>query len=259
MKLFDLSNKTVLIVGASSGMGKRFAQIFSQVNARVILSSRREAELNALSTTIHNSKAIKMDISDEASVKKAFNHLTQENEKIDVVVCSAGIGGLTPIFDTEKNSHFQKIIQTNLMGVWYVTQQAAIHMKENNIAGSIILVSSINGTNRVRANISAYAASKAAVIHLAKTLTGELGEHNIRINAIAPGLVRTPMSDYKLTTPESREEMKKTIPLSFVAEPEDLDGTILYLASNKASRYVTGTCLKIDGGASWGGHGDIQF
>jgi NAD(P)-dependent dehydrogenase (short-subunit alcohol dehydrogenase family) len=197
-----------------------------------------------------------MDVANKTSVKKGFEALEQKNEKIDIVICSAGIGGLTPIFDTEDSiDRFEKIVQTNLLGVWYVTYYAANHMKRHHIAGSIIPISSINGANRVRENITGYAASKAGVIQLTKTLTGELSKDNIRINCIAPGLFHTSMTEYKLHSAELREEMAEVIPLHFVAEPSDLDAAILYLASNKASRYVTGTCLTVDGGASWGGHG----
>ena len=255
MSLFDLSHKTALITGASSGLGERFAQTLSEAGARVILCSRNTAALEKLANSLKNSRVITMDIANQASVKKAFEELEHHNEKIDIAVFSAGIGGLTPIFDMESTDRFEKIVQTNLLGIWYLTQYTANHMKQHGIAGSIIPVASINGANRVREYVTGYAASKAGVLQLTKTLTGELAHANIRINCIAPGLFNTPMTEYKLHTPELREEMAETIPLHFVAEPSDLDGTVLYLASNKASRYVTGTCITVDGGASWGGHG----
>lgn len=255
MSLFDLSNKTALITGASSGLGERFATVLSEAGARVILSARRESILENFAKQLKNARSLPMDVSDKNSVKNAFDSLEADNEKIDIVVCSAGIGGLTPIFDISKTEHFEKIIQTNLVGMWYVIQFAANHMKQHGIAGSIIPISSINGTTRVRENIAGYAASKAGVIQLTKTLTGELARENIRINCIAPGLFHTPMSDYKLHSPELKKEMAEIIPLNFVPGPEDLDGAILYLASNKASRYATGSCITVDGGAAWGGHG----
>lgn len=256
MSLFNLSGKTALVTGASSGLGKRFAQVLSEAGARVILTARRRNKLEEIAKTLKNVSVMTMDICNKAEIKATFRQLEQTNERLDIVVCSGGIGGLTPIFDSEESSElFENIIHTNILGTWHVIQLAAQHMKQHNIAGSIIPIASINGTTRVRENVSAYAASKAAVIQITKTLTGELSHHNIRINAIAPGLFHTPMTEYKLHTPELVKEMASTIPLNFVAEPEDLDGTILYLASNKASRYVTGTCITVDGGASWGGHG----
>src|SRR5712692_3607889 len=99
MSLFDLSKKTALITGASSGLGKRFASVLSEAGARVILASRREDKLEALASTLKDARALKMDVSDETSVKAAFDMLEESNEKIDIAICSAGIGGLTPIFD----------------------------------------------------------------------------------------------------------------------------------------------------------------
>ena len=96
-------------------------------------------------------------------------------------------------------------------------------------------------------------ASKAAVIQMTKALVGELAAAKIRINCVMPGLVRTPLSEHRLDTEEKRKERGSQIPLGFVADPSDLDGLILYLACNKASRYVTGSSIVIDGGVSWGG------
>jgi len=137
--------------------------------------------------------------------------------------------------------------------VWRVTRLVANHMKKKSIMGSIINIASVNGAGRLRSGLTSYAASKAAVIHMAKALVGELAPFGIRINTISPGLFHTPLTDYQLSRKEDKERMVKLIPLGFVADPEDIAGTILYLASNKASRYVTGSCLTIDGGVSWGG------
>lgn len=139
------------------------------------------------------------------------------------------------------------------MGVWYVTTNVANHMKQHNIQGSIINISSVNGANRLREEVAGYAASKAAVIQMTKALVGELSPVGIRINCIAPGLFHTPLTDYKLNTAEAKEEMAKKIPVQFVGDPSDLDGAVLYLACNTTSRYVTGTYLVVDGGVSWGG------
>lgn len=139
------------------------------------------------------------------------------------------------------------------MGTWYVTQAVASHMKKHVIAGSIINISSVNGANKLREGLTAYAASKAAVIQMTKALVGKLAKENIRINCVAPGLFHTPLTDYKLNTSNAKEEMAQKIPLGFVGDHADLDGTILYLASNETSKYVTGSCLVVDGGVSWGG------
>jgi NAD(P)-dependent dehydrogenase (short-subunit alcohol dehydrogenase family) len=259
MSLFDLSGKTALITGASSGLGARAAQTLAAAGARVILTARRFDKLQALAAQLQNALPVRMDVTDKQMVQAVFQQLNQSGEKIDITLCAAGIGGGTPIFDSEASSeHFERVIQTNLMGIWYVTQAAANHMKQHQIAGSIVLIASITGVNRVRARITGYAASKAGVIQLTKSLVGELSKENIRINCIAPGLFHTPMTDYKLNTPAMRKEMAGSIPLGFVANPEQLDGMVLYLASNKASAYTTGSCMAVDGGEAWGGQGSID-
>ena len=253
MNYFNLQGKTALITGASSGLGKQFAICLANAGARVILSARRSEPLKFLSGQIKQSIWITMDVSDSDSVQKTITELETQEEKIDICINAAGVAKLTPIFDATDYHDFERIIQTNVMGTWYVTHAIANHMKKYSLSGSIINIASVNGANRLREELSGYAASKAAVIQMTKALVGELSKANIRINCIAPGLFHTPLTDYKLHTEAAREEMSKKIPLRFVADVSDLDSTILYLASNDASRYVTGTCLTVDGGVSWGG------
>ena len=194
-----------------------------------------------------------MNVGDKKSVQKAFEYLENAQEKIDICINSAGVAKRTPIFEEEETDHFENILHTNVAGLWYVTKVAANHMKHHGIQGSIINMGSVNGANRVGEEFAAYCASKAAVAQMTKALVGELSRHQIRINCIAPGLFHTPLTDYRLNMKEEREEMEKFIPAGFVATPPDLDGAILYLSSNTASRYVTGVCLTVDGGISWGG------
>lgn len=253
MELFDLKGKTALIVGASSGLGKQAAICLSNAGARVILAARRYDRLEDLANKLDNAIALKMDIADKISVQNAFKQIEANNEKIDICINSAGLANLTPIFEEDNDGDFETIMQTNVIGTWYVTKDVANHMKSFGIQGSIINFASVNGAHRLRENLTGYSISKAAVIHMTKALVGELSHHQIRINCIIPGIFHTLLTDYKLNTPELQKTMKDTIPLGFVAKPNDLDGTILYLASNALSSYVTGSCLTIDGGVSWGG------
>lgn len=253
--LFDLQGKTALITGASSGLGKRFAYVLSQAGAKVILAARRIDKLEEVAKDIRDQggQAIpfQMDVSDKHSVTEAIDQLISEGEKIDILVNNAGIAKGSPLFESDLEGDFESMMQTNVMGVWYVTKAVAAHMKDQRIDGSIINIASVNGASAPVAGASGYCASKAAVIQMTKTLVGELSKHKIRINAISPGLTETEKNE--ATIKQMGDEIIKTIPLKFIAVPEDLDATILYLASNKASRYVTGSCLTIDGGVSWGG------
>jgi NAD(P)-dependent dehydrogenase (short-subunit alcohol dehydrogenase family) len=246
MHYFKLNGKTVLITGASSGLGKQFASVLHSAGARVILAARRVHLLEAFSGELTNSRAIQMDVSNLSSVKKCFTELEQTGETIDLCINNAGIAALTPIFEEDHDHNFEAIIQTNLMGVWYVTQAVANHMKRHNIHGSIINIGSINGDSLPYKTLTAYAVSKAAVIHMTKALVIELAEHHIRINTLNPG----PVQSHVLGSSHQHDEhfWKGKIPVGFIAHPNDLNGIMLYLASNDASRYVTGATFTIDGG-----------
>ena len=250
--LFDLHGKTAIITGASGGLGEQFARCLSSAGARVILAARRIDKLKILADELNNARAIQMDVSDKQSVKSCFAELEQAGERIDICVNNAGIAILTPIFDEDDNDNFESIVQTNLMGVWYLTKAAANHMKNHGIHGSIINIASINGDAFPYKEATAYATSKAAVIHMAKSLVTELSKYKIRINSIAPGLFHTPMTDHKLGTDQQRQEFAGQIPMGFVATPKDLDGALLLLASNAHSSYMTGSCITVDGGKSFG-------
>lgn len=249
--LFNLNGKTAIITGASQGLGKQFAIILNKAGARVILASRDIDKLNAFSKELKNSKAIQMDVANSASVKAAFAALEEAGEKIDICINNAATGALTPVFSEDDNGDFERVMQTNVMGVWYVTKAVANHMKSHKINGSIINIGSVNGDSFPYKELTAYTVSKAAVIHMTKSLVTEISHYKIRINTINPGPVQSDL----LGSPNKHDPdfWKDKIPAGFIAEPSDLDGLILYLASNSASKYVTGATFTIDGGMSWGG------
>jgi NAD(P)-dependent dehydrogenase (short-subunit alcohol dehydrogenase family) len=247
MQLFDLTGKTALITGASSGLGEQFARCLSNAGARVILLARRLDKLQILANELGNTLALEMDVSDKKSIKSIFDHLESLGEKIDICINNAGIAHLTPIFEDDEEEIFEKTMQTNFMGTWYVSKFTANHMKLHSIPGSIINIGSVNGDALPAKGGSAYSVSKSAVIHLTKTLVDELSPHKIRINCISPGWFKTPMNGPEV------EAIIPHIPHGYVAPCSDMDGLILYLSSNQASSYVTGSCFTIDGGASWSG------
>lgn len=191
-----------------------------------------------------------MDVSDKHSVSSCFASLEQAGEKIDICVNNAGICAFTPVFEEDYKNTFESIIQTNWMGVWYVTKTVANHMKNYGIHGSIINISSVNGDSFPYKELTAYATSKAAVIHMAKSLVGELSQYKIRINTINLGPVQSNLLGS--LNKHDPKFWKDKIPAGFIAEPSDLDGLLLYLASNHTSKYVTGATFTIDGGLSWG-------
>lgn len=250
MNLFDLTGKTVLITGASSGLGERFAICLAKANARVILAARRTHLLKQIAEKLNNAIVLEMDVSDRSLVEQAFYSVEALGEKIDICINNAGIYEETPVFAEDDRESFETVFKTNVMGSWYVIQSVAKHMKNHKIPGSIINIASINGDLVPDKTGISYDSSKAAVLHMARSLVQELSPHNIRINTISPGFFLTPM----LTgASESwQNETLKKIPLGFFAKPEDLDGAILFFSSNNASAYVTGACLTCDGGISFG-------
>ena len=251
--IFDLKNKTALITGASGGLGSEFAKCLSDAGVRVILIGRDILKLEKMTSEIRNKILLEVDLSDRKSINDKFKKLENDGERIDICINCSGNFLMTPIFDLEESDNFEKTIQVNLTGMWHVIKFIANHMKNYSIKGSIINIGSNLGANKFRGNITAYACSKAAVIHMTKTLVSELSPFNIRINSISPGLIHTSMTDFKLNTAELRKKSEDTIPLNFIANPDDLNGLILYLSSNKLSRYITGSDTVIDGGASCSG------
>ena len=253
MDLFDLRGKTALIVGGGSGIGAEFAKVLLHAGVKIILSSRRKELLEEVIQQLGSGKAVSMDVCNKTCVRQAFELLEKEGEKIDICINAAGIAPETPIFSEDPEELFEQCVNVNLLGTWNLTKAVANHMKTHHIQGSIINVASVNGINKLRYRIGAYAASKAAIVQLTKALVGELSPYRIRINCLAPGLVHTPLSHFLLDTVEKAKSVASTIPLDFVGEPHDLASVILLLASNEASGYMTGAYITVDGGVSWGG------
>jgi len=249
---FSLQGKTALITGASRGLGLAFSEALAQSGARVILSAR---DLNKLNQAVEGLKAkgfdvlaMEMDIAEETRVNTALSLLEAKGEKIDILVNNASTGAATPIFQADPQHGFEKTIQTNLIGTWYVTKAVAQHMKLKAIHGSIINIASINGDEYPYKNQTAYAVSKAAILHMTKSLVLELAPHKIRINTISPGPTKSHL--YGAPFQHDWNFWQGKIPAGFLADPSDLFGALIYLASNEASRFMTGSCITLDGGLS---------
>lgn len=257
MDLFNLKGKTALVTGASSGIGRRMCECLAEAGATIIAAARRTELLEELCTDIRarggTAFPLTLDVSEEGSVTDAMQWIASENHMIDILINDAGMGGATPIFDEEAEDKFAAQIQINTLGVWFMTKAVARHMKNHAIHGSIINISSVLGADFIRSHTAGYSASKAAVIQMTKSLVSELAKEHIRINAILPGYVTTPMTKIRTGSEKRRAETAQRIPLGFVADPKDLDGAVLFLASNNASAYVSGCMLTIDGGMSYDG------
>lgn len=237
----SLKTKRALVTGASSGLGLHFAGVLSRAGAQVTLAARRldqvEAAADALRRTGLAADAVALDVTDPASIADAFGGLPY-----DIVINNAGISGAGSALDMAV-ADFQSVLDTNLTGVFAVAQAAAHTMVGRG--GSIVNIASILGL-RVAGHVAAYAASKAGVVQLTKALALEWARHDIRVNALCPGYIETPINrDFFATA--AGQALIRRIPQRRLGQPKDLDAPLLLLASD-ASAYMTGSVIAVDGG-----------
>lgn len=243
-----LSGKTALVTGASSGFGVHFAKVLSAQGAAVALAARRLDALEALREEIgaHGGRAfaVRMDVTDEASIAGAVAAIEADFAPIDVVVNNSGVSGGGPALDLSAET-WDQVLDTNLRGAFLVTREAGRAMRAAGRPGSVINIASILGL-RSAGGLSAYAASKAGLVHLTHALALELARFGIRVNAIAPGYYPTDMNAEFWET-EAGEAMIKRIPMRRLGQLRDLEGPLLLLASD-AGAYMTGAVIPVDGG-----------
>jgi NAD(P)-dependent dehydrogenase (short-subunit alcohol dehydrogenase family) len=244
-----LEGQRVLVTGASSGLGQHFARLFAGCGAHVLIAARRKEKLEALGVELAalgaaSVTAIAMDVADAASVEQAFATMAGAGSPLDVVVNNAGISG-EGLALRQTVEQFDEVMATNVRGVWSVATQAARAWKAQARGGVIVNVASIQG-ERVAPGLSAYSASKAAVIQLTKNLALEWARHGIRVNALAPGYISTEINRDLWAQPYGKAMIER-IPMRRLGELKDLDGALLLLASS-ASSWMTGSLLAIDGG-----------
>jgi 2-deoxy-D-gluconate 3-dehydrogenase len=242
------ARKRALVTGASGALGAHFARTLARVGMDVALAARR---LDAVKSTIEEIKAvggealaIELDVTDSASVMQAMNIISSELGELDVLVNNAGIAATRPLLEQTEDD-WKRVLEVNLTGAWRVAQAAAKRMAASGNGGSIIHIASILGL-RVAAQVPAYAASKAALVHLTRAMALELARYRIRVNAIAPGYIRTDINREFFAT-KAGDALVHRIPQRRLGEPEDLDGPLLLLAS-ESSRYMTGVVIPVDGG-----------
>lgn len=246
---FSLKGKTVLVTGASSGLGAHFARICSQVGARVVIGARRVEKLDQLAEEIRSQGgevlAVPMDVTSRDSVEAAFDAAEEAFGVVDVVLNNAGVGGAVRALELSEED-WRSMLSTNLDGVWRVAQCGGQRMVKAGKPGSIVNIASILGL-RVGRGLSHYATSKAAVVQLTKSLGMELARFNIRVNAIAPGYFLTEINDEFFDTEQGQEFIRKGVPMRRLGQLEELNGAMLLLASD-AGQFMTGSVVTVDGG-----------
>jgi NAD(P)-dependent dehydrogenase (short-subunit alcohol dehydrogenase family) len=250
MEKFSLAGQVGIVTGGGQGLGKLFCQAFAEAGADIAVAEIDEetGPLTAQEIREMGRRAsfVQTDVRQRNSVQAMVKAVLAEFGRIDFLMNNAGITKWCDAEDVSEDD-WRAVIDVNLNGLFYCSQAAARHMIERG-EGRIINVASMSGyvANRPQPQAS-YNASKAAVIHLTKSLAAEWAPYNIRVNAIAPGYMDTPMARPFFGDPQYGDVWMDAIPLGRPGKPEELGPLAIYLAS-EASSYVTGTTVVIDGG-----------
>lgn len=251
---FSLENQVAVVTGAAGGLGQELVKILLDAGANVVLADLNENKLKTFSNTLDPGSQNTMPVLCNITKKKDISDLIKRTEdrfsSIDILVNCAGILGNDCPMDEVTEAQWDEVMEINLKGTWLVSTEIAKFMIERAIQGRIINISSSLGL-RAQLKRIAYAPSKAGVEHLTRNMAMELVLSKIRVNCLAPGWMNTPMVKELLEGPEGKR-WQQAIPMRRAAEPEELAGPLLLLAS-KASSYMTGTILRVDGGYAYCG------
>ncbi|MCA8893277.1 MAG: SDR family oxidoreductase [Hyphomonas sp.] len=253
MSLFDLTGKVAVITGSSRGIGKAIAEAMADAGAKVTISSRKPGPCQEVADAI-NAKhgegtaiAVPANISSKEDLQAMVDATNKAFGKIDICVCNAASNPYYGPMSGIEDDAFAKILQNNIISNNWLIQMCVPQMRERK-DGAVIIVSSIGGL-RGSPVIGAYNISKAADFQLARNLATELGVDNIRVNCIAPGLIKTDFAKALWDNPDTLKRSLSGTPLKRIGEPEEIAGAAVYLAS-KAGAYMTGQMMVVDGGAT---------
>ena len=251
--LFDLTGKVAIITGSSRGIGKAIAERMAQHGAKVTISSRKAGPCDEVAAEINaaygagTAIAVPANISSKEDLQRLVDETKKAFGKVDIVVCNAAsnpyYGPLAGIADDQ----FRKILDNNIISNHWLIGMVIPEMIERK-DGAVIIVSSIGGL-RGSPVIGAYNISKAADFQLARNLAHEYGKHGIRVNCIAPGLIKTDFAKALWDNPETLKRSTETVPLRRIGEPDEIAGAAVFLAS-AAGTFMTGQAVVVDGGAT---------
>ncbi len=244
-----LSGRTVLITGASSGLGRHFAKIVAAAGARVAIAARRKDRLEALADEIGaNAFAVEMDVEDEASIIAGFDAAAAALGPVDGVIANAGMNAQGMALDLPVED-FDRVMRVNLRGAFLTAREGARRMiaagSKESARGRILLTASL-GAHKVLPGLAAYCASKAGVVTLGKALAREWANRGINVNSICPGFISTELNDAFLESEAGRKMIAGFARRRLMRE-DDLDATVIHLLSD-ASRGITGAAFDLDDG-----------
>jgi gluconate 5-dehydrogenase len=248
----DLTGKVALVTGASRGLGQYFGRALARAGADLVITSRKKAdcdrfkgEIEAMGRKAH---ALDLDVRDQASIEAMAEGAWSAFGKIDILVNNAGCNVRKPALEVTWDD-WNLILDTNLRGTFFVAQAVAKRMVERNY-GRIINIGSVTCVAGY-AGLGPYGASRGGVRQLTMSLADDWGRHGITVNCLAPGWFRTEQNKVLYENTEWVEYLKDRIPLKRPGKPDDLDGAVVFLASD-AGAYITGQTLLVDGGISTG-------
>ena len=252
-QLFDLTGQTALVTGGSRGLGLQMAQALGEAGARVMLTSRKAADLEQAAAELQaqgiDARWIAADCAKEEDIARLASETLQRMGHVDILVNNAGASWGAPAED-HPLAAWDKVMNLNVRGYFLLSQAIAKHSMIPRQSGRIINIASIAGLggNPVGMKTIAYNTSKGAVLNFTRALAGEWGVHGITVNAICPGFFRTKMAEVLIDT-LGEDEMKRHAPLRRLGDDEDLKGiTMLYASA--AGKHITGQWLAVDGGVS---------
>ena len=253
MSLFDMTGKVAVITGSTRGIGRAIAERMAEHGAKVVISSRKQDVCDQVTKEVNEkfgkgtAVAIAANISSKENLQNLVNESNRAFGKIDVLVCNAAsnpyYGPLAGISDEQ----FRKILDNNIVANNWLTSMVVPQMIERK-DGSVIIVSSIGGI-KGSTILGAYAISKAADMQLARNLACEYGPHNVRVNCIAPGLIKTDFAKALWDNPENLKASTSRSPLLRIGTPDEIAGAAVFLGS-AAGNFMTGQSIVIDGGAT---------
>jgi NAD(P)-dependent dehydrogenase (short-subunit alcohol dehydrogenase family) len=251
-ELFDLTGKVAIITGSSRGIGKAIAERMAEHGARVVISSRKAGPCEEVAAEINGKHkgaaiAVPANISSKEDLQRLVDETKKTFGKVDILVCNAASNPYYGPMSGISDDAFRKILDNNIVSNNWLINMVAPEMKERK-DGAIIIISSIGGL-RGTGVIGAYAISKAADMQMARNLAQELSPSNIRVNCVAPGLVKTDFARALWDTPEAEKRSSSGTPLRRLGEPDDIAGAAIYLAS-RAGAWTTGQTIVVDGGST---------